>query len=693
MNLGDPRQFALVFPAPGQAPFEGSLWVDGRNLLAHTRGQEVLTRLRAPWDELVRWFIDAWSSFFETQRWPTPSRATDALRYMQDLERELRQVADERAQSRLRETTTRFLQTHRLGGDTWPDDLPDVFLSRDADEVVVAWRAPRPTSDRCFLAPNGEARISAHAFAEAVRSFIEWRGAVSGGRLRQDAITWSQTLNGAEGARRAIRNEAGLTEDEVAGLLARSGLDFDTFFAIDRSDLEAGALTSAAASPVAMAFRSSAPTLDAESRLALRNLVVCEPVHTRGRDLIGQLRARLPRPDSNLPHYEQGYEMAITMRKWLGRPHQPLDVEALLTRTLSVPVRDLALADGDLDGGCVFGAHSGPLVFVNTEARMSGTGWGRRMTLAHELCHLLLDKPPERTLSHVSGIWSVPRLERRANAFAAELLLPRAALMRALERGIGYTEVMETYGVGLTTATWQVRNRLDRDLPQVEPRASVHEVAGRLGEGAMTAEQYQVVFTLLAEPELELARESAIAQRAGARLSDVEHVLARMAQRGHVRTRDGRRRVARTAELARWWLMGYTDVVRPLNVLDRIRLELPGSRDELLASLAARLEADTDWCWSGEAAAWIRERSLRPHDLVVVVDGNHAPAVRPSAEPHGGAARSYPVTFLRLFCPAARGDRGGRTAHPLLIWSELMQQEDPRVREIADALLKDALEP
>lgn len=61
------------------------------------------------------------------------------------------------------------------------------------------------------------------------------------------------------------------------------------------------------------------------------------------------------------------------------------------------------------------------------------TPWGERMVLAHELCHLLIDRHQARPLKILSGPWAPPLLERRANAFAAELLLPTAALRAALK--------------------------------------------------------------------------------------------------------------------------------------------------------------------------------------------------------------------------------------------------------------------
>ena len=55
---------------------------------------------------------------------------------------------------------------------------------------------------------------------------------------------------------------------------------------------------------------------------------------------------------------------------------------------------------------------------------MNNTPQGRRFTLAHELCHLLFDRDVGQRLAVASGPWAPRDIEKRANAFAAMLLMP-----------------------------------------------------------------------------------------------------------------------------------------------------------------------------------------------------------------------------------------------------------------------------
>ena len=215
-----------------------------------------------------------------------------------------------------------------------------------------------------------------------------------------------------------------------------------------------------------MAFRSLSPTLSDDDLLAIRDLVLNVGGNMAGAAALEAFRARMSEPTRGARDYEQGYDLAIAVRDTLGNPDQALDIDALLQKDFLVEVRELLLAP-EIEGGCIFDKQRGPLIFVNPSARSSSSTWGRRMTLAHELCHLLFDRPPRRTLAHFSGIWSVPRLERRANAFAAELLLPRAGIVRALGTepvdpgDVDFERLMKTFNVGITTVTWHVENRFN----------------------------------------------------------------------------------------------------------------------------------------------------------------------------------------------------------------------------------------
>jgi len=54
-------------------------------------------------------------------------------------------------------------------------------------------------------------------------------------------------------------------------------------------------------------------------------------------------------------------------------------------------------------------------------------------TIAHELCLILHDRTRAQRVAHISGQWVAPGVERRANAFAAYVLMPRGLVVRIFD--------------------------------------------------------------------------------------------------------------------------------------------------------------------------------------------------------------------------------------------------------------------
>lgn len=169
------------------------------------------------------------------------------------------------------------------------------------------------------------------------------------------------------------------------------------------------------------------------------------------------------------PH-RQGYEVAGWLRGHLGlaAEGQRFDPEALLA-AWGVPVTRLA-TDPAIEAVAFWGAGHGPAILLNPNGVRSGPGTtdatlggGARATLAHEICHLLIDRRGSLPAAEVLGGVVPVGPEARARAFAAEVLLPRSfagavfqansSVRRALE------ELAYIYGVSFTLAAWQILNR------------------------------------------------------------------------------------------------------------------------------------------------------------------------------------------------------------------------------------------
>lgn len=142
--------------------------------------------------------------------------------------------------------------------------------------------------------------------------------------------------------------------------------------------------------------------------------------------------------------FVQGEVAARFVRDWLGVGlDSPIDLRTTFER-LAINMRAADVEPESLDGLAIWGASHGPGVFLNLASqRVSEVGspspWddpAMRVTLAHELCHLLLDGA--HAVSAVDVLKSrIPvGIEQRAKSFAGEFLLPsRTAALRWEARG------------------------------------------------------------------------------------------------------------------------------------------------------------------------------------------------------------------------------------------------------------------
>jgi Zn-dependent peptidase ImmA (M78 family) len=98
---------------------------------------------------------------------------------------------------------------------------------------------------------------------------------------------------------------------------------------------------------------------------------------------------------------------------------------------LDVKVVEEELRTSTIRGVALAGARYAPAILVNKTSLYNETEPGRRFTLAHELCHVLYDRSRAQRIAHTSGPWAAPGIEKRANAFAAMLLMPRDLVRRS----------------------------------------------------------------------------------------------------------------------------------------------------------------------------------------------------------------------------------------------------------------------
>lgn len=168
----------------------------------------------------------------------------------------------------------------------------------------------------------------------------------------------------------------------------------------------------------------------------------------------------------------QGYFLAWMLREHVGHIVGRVDPERILSNW-GVSVKKMDIPGSSLDAIAVWGERHTPTIFLNSAGPRSQQEKGRRSTLAHEMCHILVDLEGALPVADVLG-GEVPRgIEKRANAFAAEFLLPRSEAKNYIERELNFVysqdernsiieraigELAEKYGASHETVAWQMLN-------------------------------------------------------------------------------------------------------------------------------------------------------------------------------------------------------------------------------------------
>lgn len=172
------------------------------------------------------------------------------------------------------------------------------------------------------------------------------------------------------------------------------------------------------------AARMTAKTITAQDQILI--LETINNIKRRETPFLDEVSAQAPNIDAfGLRAYEQGYELALWLRDFLGTGTEKANPADILEQW-NIEIIDISM-DPEICAVAVWGKNHGPSIIINSKspARSSGAK-GRRATLAHEICHLIYDRNRSLPVADVLGGLGPKFAEQRANAFAAEFLLPRS---------------------------------------------------------------------------------------------------------------------------------------------------------------------------------------------------------------------------------------------------------------------------
>jgi hypothetical protein len=446
--------------------------IDGAGVWPAQGANDVLLEIQI--DDLLAYLTDFWKPLMLRQVYPIdvfPSRPSQLRRLAEERWAELSPVKIEAEE----ELVANFEEAHDLARCfAGYFGLPSFWIMRSGRECLMEtgnalWKLPF-ADVRGRLGDLGDSICDLLAAADAGR----WADAIEAWRKRDQGddvglLAWS----------------AGLHPDLARELVEEGVLEAPKNVADAVNDDDE--LRIAARMAGALAPEQIREILQLASRFGAREATLLCMLATQCARFIESHHATA-RP------FRQGEAAAIFVRE---RLHLPSDGRVDIFETLlslGVDLRHTVTEPATLDGLAIWGPHHGPGVFLNEassrvvrENEDIKQSPGARVTLAHELCHLLLDGGHALSAIEVLKARMPVGVEQRAKSFAGELLLPSSiAAQHWIEAGrpkdraglgVLLENLTDVFGVTWSVASWKLQHAaqahstdLDLILASLAPR-------------------------------------------------------------------------------------------------------------------------------------------------------------------------------------------------------------------------------
>ncbi len=379
------------------------------------------------------WTASNWAALLHEEdfAWPERSGAPAIVACHRALDRTIG-VKDAAGRARYKATQAWYFR-HALRSAAEGGLFPDLFVRRMVDDIELSWSAAPPLfapDGFSFSVEPGVARLPVEDVAGPLWDALTWAAANQPPALDDnDFASWRALADkiGRIRSMSAVDLDRAYVNERILEL-ARTSLERIGKPELTDEDVGMAKPYIRELSPAVAMFGGVSPDLGAADvdRLC-RLLARC----ARGGD--GAALRDLVAASQNVPFdapHEDGYSLAEDFLDRIELPGEQnwVDVRKIAS-DLGIEVLEQALETDSIRGVALAGHDFSPTILLNRTSPFNVNEYGKRYTLAHELCHVLHDRSRARRVTHVSGRWVAPGIERRANAFAAYLLMPRALLV------------------------------------------------------------------------------------------------------------------------------------------------------------------------------------------------------------------------------------------------------------------------
>lgn len=428
------------------------------------------------WSDLLAHMGENWSALMQEESYPLGLNPATPLE-LRRLANESWEGMDEAQVDDEDEELYRFEFRHNLSAGLNGIYLPDLIVMREGQ---LAWVCIDGT---CLRLPISEVVQTLESLGNEIAAQLQGS---SNPRAELALFKWSNRNNIS--VDEIVELKTGIPAEDIPQFA--EGMSAEAFWGLDVEN-------NIFDSEILAAARYASGVLDFESQKCLLSTVrTFKYVETPELDSLsaecGEFISTLSRKEP----FEQGYAAAGWLRDRLAVT-TVFDPESLL-KNWGVEIKDIEV-DRALDALAFWGKKHGPAILVNmAEGAVCRKLTGRRATLAHEICHLLIDRSGSLPFADAVGGTTPAWVEKRARAFAAELLLPRDIAYRAaVQYGLEtitpqdldkiIQQLTSDYQVSTGLAVHQLKNsRLLNSLPREVGRylrRRNSEVAGRENGG------------------------------------------------------------------------------------------------------------------------------------------------------------------------------------------------------------------
>jgi Zn-dependent peptidase ImmA (M78 family) len=412
---------------------EIELTVAGVNLTASRLGKDRQSHVGWYLGPMLSWLASNWVSLLHEEdfTWPNKDTAPAVVACRRALDFWIGSKDDDGRQIYCK--TQAWYQRHGLRSSAAGGLFPDLFIRRVADDIELSWSGEPPPfapEGLTFESGVGVSRLAVEDVAEPFWMALQWaknNPPILDASFRED---WKALSGKVDSINHLVPRdfENALVAEE---LLARVRASFARIHKEDLLDehIHPGRPYVKALSPAVAMFGGVSPRLSDNDIDTLRDLLVSVEGGQDSQSLHALVEDRRHLPVGGVPH-EEGYQFADDLLDDIESEFHAVALDGFvdlhaICSYLDIKIDEKRLETDSIRGVAFAGEHFRPLIVTNPTSVFNRTDDGERFTIAHELCHVLFDRTRARRIVHITGPWAAPGIEKRANAFAAYLLMPR----------------------------------------------------------------------------------------------------------------------------------------------------------------------------------------------------------------------------------------------------------------------------